>query len=114
VRNYSGGQPAVQIRGQRSISGSNDPLILLDGVIYLGSVSDINPNDIASYDILKDAVSAGGLRFKISQWHYAINTKKGKMGKPAISVRAEAEYKMAEPTGNDERHRVANGSERPQ
>lgn len=86
----AGGQPAVQIRGQRSISGSNDPLILLDGVIYLGSVSDINPNDIASYDILKDAVSAAAYGSRSANGIIAINTKKGKMGKPAISVRAEA------------------------
>ena len=56
--NTAGGEPSMDIRGQNSIYGDNNPLIVLDGVIYLGSLSDINPNDIASYDILKDAVSA--------------------------------------------------------
>jgi TonB-linked SusC/RagA family outer membrane protein len=84
----AGAQPAVLIRGQRSISGSNDPLILLDGVIYLGSISDINPNDIASYDILKDAVSAATYGSRSANGIIAITTKKGKTGKPAISFRA--------------------------
>ena len=48
----------MQIRGQNSISGSNDPLVVVDGVIFMGSLNDINPNDIATYDVLKDATSA--------------------------------------------------------
>ena len=48
--NTAGGTPSMQIRGQNSISGSNDPLVVVDGVIFMGSVNDINPNDIASYD----------------------------------------------------------------
>ena len=88
--NSAGGQPAVQIRGQRSISGQNDPLILLDGVIYLGSLGDINPNDIASYDVLKDAVSAAAYGSRSANGIIAITTKKGKIGKPVISFRTEA------------------------
>ncbi|MEO5682493.1 MAG: SusC/RagA family TonB-linked outer membrane protein [Chitinophagaceae bacterium] len=88
--NSAGGQPSVQIRGQRSISGSNDPLILLDGVIFLGSISDINPNDIASFDVLKDAVSAAAYGSRSANGIIAITTKKGKSGKPVISFRTEA------------------------
>ena len=87
--NTAGGQPSILIRGQRSISGSNDPLILLDGVIYLGSISDINPNDIASYDVLKDAVSAAAYGSRSANGIIAITTKKGKIGKPVISFRTE-------------------------
>lgn len=46
------------IRGQNSLSANNDPLIVLDGVIFSGSLSDINPQDIEKVDILKDASSA--------------------------------------------------------
>ncbi len=88
--NTAGGQPSIQIRGQRSISGTNDPLILLDGVIYLGSISDINPNDIATYDILKDAVSASAYGSRSANGIIAITTKKGKLGKPVVSFRTEA------------------------
>jgi TonB-linked SusC/RagA family outer membrane protein len=87
--NSAGGQPSVLIRGQRSISGSNDPLILLDGVIYLGSISDINPNDISSFDILKDAVSAATYGSRSANGIIAITTKKGKTGKPVISFKSE-------------------------
>ena len=87
--NSAGDQPSILIRGQRSISGSNDPLILLDGVVYLGSLSDINPNDIASYDVLKDAVSAAAYGSRSANGIIAITTKKGKSGKPVISFRAE-------------------------
>jgi len=90
--NTAGGQPSVLIRGQRSISGSNDPLILLDGVIYLGSISDINPNDIASFDILKDAVSAATYGSRSANGIIAITTKRGKSGKPIINLKSEVAF----------------------
>jgi TonB-linked SusC/RagA family outer membrane protein len=83
--NTAGGQPTMDIRGQNSISGSNDPLIVLDGVIYLGSLGDINPNDIASYDILKDAVSSAAYGSRSANGVIAITTKKGSLGKPIIT-----------------------------
>jgi len=83
--NTAGGQPTMDIRGQNSISGSNDPLIVLDGVIYLGSLGDINPGDIATYDILKDAVSAAAYGSRSANGVIAITTKKGKTGKPMIT-----------------------------
>lgn len=88
--NTAGGQPTMQIRGQNSISGSNDPLIVLDGVIYLGNLSDINPNDIATYDILKDAVSAAAYGSRSANGVIAITTKKGKIGKPIITFNTSA------------------------
>ena len=45
----------IRIRGTRSLTGNNDPLIVLDGIPFPGSLSDISPNDIQSLDILKDA-----------------------------------------------------------
>ena len=83
--NTAGGQPAMDIRGQNSISGSNDPLIVLDGIIYLGSLGDINPNDIASFDILKDAVSSSAYGSRSANGVIAITTKKGTIGKPVIT-----------------------------
>jgi TonB-linked SusC/RagA family outer membrane protein len=90
--NAAGGEPTVGLRGQRSISGRNDPLILLDGVIYLGSISDINPNDIASFDILKDAVSAAAYGSRSANGIIAITTKKGKTGKPVINIKSELTF----------------------
>jgi len=45
----------IRIRGTRSISATNDPLIVLDGIPFPGTISDISPDDIKSVDILKDA-----------------------------------------------------------
>jgi len=49
---------SLQIRGQGTLTASSSPLIVLDGIIYPGTIADINPNDIATIDILKDASSA--------------------------------------------------------
>ncbi|MDR3132715.1 MAG: SusC/RagA family TonB-linked outer membrane protein [Prevotellaceae bacterium] len=54
----AGGDPTISIRGRNSISGEQSPLIVLDGIIYRGAFTDINPADIGSIDILKDASSA--------------------------------------------------------
>jgi len=88
--NSAGGEPSMELRGQNSINGSNDPLIVLDGVIYLGSLSDINPNDIATYDVLKDAVSAAAYGSRSANGVIAITTKKGKTGKPTITFNTSA------------------------
>ncbi|SFU27253.1 TonB-linked outer membrane protein, SusC/RagA family [Porphyromonadaceae bacterium KHP3R9] len=86
--NSAGGQPSMQMRGQKSISGSNDPLIVLDGVIFMGSINDINPNDIASFDILKDATSAAAYGSRSANGVIIITTKKGKSDKPIINFNA--------------------------
>ena len=51
----AGQSPSLQVRGQRSISGGSDPLIVLDGVIYKGEINDIDPNSIESMSVMKDA-----------------------------------------------------------
>jgi TonB-dependent SusC/RagA subfamily outer membrane receptor len=73
--NTAGGTPSIQIRGQKSISGSNSPLIVLDGVIYMGSINQINPNDIASYDVLKDATSSAAYGSRSANGVIIITTK---------------------------------------
>lgn len=50
-----GAEQQIRIRGTRSLSADNNPLIVLDGIPFAGSIEDINPNDIKSLDILKDA-----------------------------------------------------------
>ena len=53
----AGQAPSLQVRGQRSINGGNDPLIVMDGVIFMGSLRDIDPQTIESMSVLKDATS---------------------------------------------------------
>ena len=82
-----GGQ--MQIRGQRSIytdGGHNDPLIVLDGMVFYGELSEINPDDIGQIDVLKDAAAAAVYGAKAANGVIIISTKKGKMGKPVINL----------------------------
>ncbi len=80
----SGGS-TMQIRGQTSLNATTPPMIVLDGVIYNGNVNDINPNDIETIDILKDASSAAVYGSRASAGVIIITTKKGSSGKPTIS-----------------------------
>src|SRR3546814_5996839 len=80
----------MQIRGQNSIHGTNTPLIVLDGVIYFGALSDINPNDIATIAVLKDATSAAVYGSRSANGVIAITTKSGRTGKPLISFSTSA------------------------
>lgn len=78
----------LQIRGKNTFNAGATPLIVLDGVIYYGSINDINPDDIASVDVLKDASSVAVYGAKAAEGVVAITTKKGKTGKPTVSVNA--------------------------
>ncbi|MCW3089004.1 MAG: TonB-dependent receptor plug [Ferruginibacter sp.] len=77
---------SLQVRGKGTLTASSDPLIVLDGVIYPGTMADINPNDIATIDILKDASSAAVFGARSANGVILISTKKGKSGKPVITV----------------------------
>lgn len=55
--NAEGGNSNILIRGKNSISAGNEPFIVVDGMPYFGNLSEINPSDIASVSILKDASS---------------------------------------------------------
>ena len=81
----AGGDPSLSIRGQTSLSASDAPLIVLDGVIYNGSISNINVSDIESVDILKDASAAAVYGSRSANGVMLITTKKGKSEKPLIS-----------------------------
>jgi len=86
--NSAGGQPSMQIRGQKSISGATTPLIVLDGLIFMGGLNDINPADIATVDVLKDASSAAAYGSRSANGVIVITTKKGSSTKPLISFNA--------------------------
>lgn len=86
-----GAGASIQLRGQNSLytSGShNSPLIILDGMQFGGELSEINPDDIAQIDVLKDASSAAIYGAKAASGVIIVTTKKGKVGKPIINVTA--------------------------
>ena len=88
----AGSEPSLSIRGQTSLSATDRPLIVLDGIIYNGSISDINIGDVESIDILKDASAAAVYGSRSANGVMLITTKKGKTDKPVVSFNMSYGY----------------------
>ena len=85
----------IRIRGTRSLSASNDPLIVLDGIPYSGSLSDINVDDVKSIDVLKDASSTAIYGSRGANGVIMITTEHGNQGAPArVNFSSYASYKQ--------------------
>lgn len=76
---------AIMIRGRNSITASNDPLIVVDGIPYGGDIRDINTNDVKSIEILKDASAAAIYGSRGANGVILITSKEGLSGKTTIS-----------------------------
>jgi len=88
VQNTSAGaEPSldIMVRGRNSIAANNSPLIVVDGIPYGGRLSDINPSDIESIEILKDASAAAIYGSRGSNGVILITTKQGIEGAPTIT-----------------------------
>ena len=79
------GSSEMEIRGPASLSANNTPLVVLDGVIFNGSINDINPSDIETVDVLKDASSAAVYGSRSAAGVIIINTKRGKGDKMKVN-----------------------------
>ncbi|MGI4020979.1 MAG: SusC/RagA family TonB-linked outer membrane protein [Janthinobacterium lividum] len=79
--------PTVRIRGTASLSGASDPLYVIDGVIG-ADIRSVSPNDIESFDILKDASAAAIYGSRAGGGVILVTTKTGKAGKPIVTVNA--------------------------
>ncbi len=75
----------VQIRGRRSFSAGNDPLYVVDGIPISGGFNDINPNDIVSMDVLKDASATAIYGSRGANGVVVITTKRGAPGRISVS-----------------------------
>ncbi|MCW3466620.1 TonB-dependent receptor [Chitinophaga nivalis] len=88
----SGNEPGaganILLRGQRSIKNDNSPLIVLDGIPMVGGFNEINPNDIASIEVLKDASSTAIYGSRAANGVLIITTKRGKAGKTNVAYDA--------------------------
>lgn len=83
--NQAGAEPSISIRGQTTIGGSQQPLIVLDGSIYRGRLGDLNPADIKSIDILKDPSSKAIYGAQAANGVIMVTTKGGRVAqKPTI------------------------------
>ncbi len=82
----AGQSPGILVRGQKSIKAtSTDPLIVLDGVIFMGSMRDIDQSIVESMSVLKDATSVASYGSRAANGVIMITTKKGKVGKPVVN-----------------------------
>ncbi|WP_276365517.1 TonB-dependent receptor [Chryseolinea sp. H1M3-3] len=79
------GGSSLQIRGPKSLNASTEPMVVVDGAIFNGNISDINPSDIETIDILKDASSTAVFGARAAAGVLMITTKKGITGKPVIN-----------------------------
>lgn len=82
-----GSEPTLRIRGIGSFNAGNAPLIVLDGMPYDNALTSINPNDIESVTVLKDASSAALYGARGANGVLLINTKKGGSGKPKVELK---------------------------
>lgn len=73
----------IRIRGTRSLTADNNPLIVLDGIPFAGSISDINPADIKSVDVLKDASATAIYGSRGANGVILVTTNKGRIGQQA-------------------------------
>nr|WP_321231252.1 TonB-dependent receptor [uncultured Psychroserpens sp.] len=80
-----GADPKIQIRAASSISGDSSPLIVVDGYPISGNLATVNPNDIESLEVLKDAASAAIYGSRGANGVILVTTKKGKSGKANFS-----------------------------
>lgn len=81
-----GSAPQIRIRGRRSFNATNDPLFVVDGIPIAGGIDDINPNDITSMEVLKDASATAIYGSRGSNGVVLITTKRGKSGKTIVSI----------------------------
>lgn len=79
------GDQTIMIRGRNSIKADNEPLIIVDGIPYGGNLNDINPNDVESIEVLKDASAAAIYGSRGSNGVIIITTKEGRSGKTRLT-----------------------------
>lgn len=94
----AGDNPSISIRGKNTISGNTSVLIVLDGIIYNGSMASINPADIESVDVLKDASATAVYGAQAANGVLLLTSKRGKAGKAKINF--SSSYSFQSPTNN--------------
>ena len=93
--NRPGAAYSITIRGENTINNSTQPLVVIDGLMG-GDINSINPNDIQSMDVLKDASSTAIYGARGANGVIIITTKKGLSGKPKVSYDSYVGMKVPE------------------
>jgi TonB-linked SusC/RagA family outer membrane protein len=90
--NKPGDGVRVRLRGERSIGASNDPLYVLDGIPMAGGINDLNPRDIESIEVLKDASATAIYGSRGANGVVLITTRQGKAGATNITLDSYGAY----------------------
>ncbi|WP_288692168.1 TonB-dependent receptor [uncultured Bacteroides sp.] len=90
-----GSDMQIRVRGAASVNANSDPLYVVDGV-PMTTLSGINPSDIASIEVLKDAASAAIYGSRGSNGVVIVTTQKGKTGKAKVSFNASVGFQTLE------------------
>jgi len=104
--NTAKGDADLLVRGRGTLKAGASPLNVVDGVIFDGTFADINPNDIATIDILKDASATAVYGARAANGVVLITTKRGATGKPTIALNGNFGF-----VENSYMPRVMNGQE---
>jgi TonB-dependent SusC/RagA subfamily outer membrane receptor len=92
-----GGTKSIVLRGAKNLSGSNSPMIIIDGIISKGSLSDINAEDMESIEVVKGAAAASLYGSDAGNGVIVITSKRGKkmkVGQTAINLRSRIEVQQ--------------------
>ncbi|MFC2138435.1 SusC/RagA family TonB-linked outer membrane protein [Bacteroidota bacterium] len=87
-----GEAPKIRIRGNRSIKGENDPLYVLDGIPVEGGINEVNPMDIESIEVLKDASAAAIYGSRAANGVILITTRRGEAGKVSVNYEGSISF----------------------
>lgn len=104
-----GQNPRIRIRGRRSLDADNDPLFVIDGIPQTSgtdAIADINPQDIESMEILKDAAATAIYGSRGANGVIIVTTKRGKAGRTIVTY--DGYYGITEPTNTID---MMNGAE---
>ncbi len=92
----AGSEPAIRIRGRNTLNGNQEPLVVVDGIIYRGRLSDLNPRDIESIDVLKDVSSKAIYGAQAANGVVLVTTKQQKGNRPT-NITYSASYATQTP-----------------
>ncbi len=87
-----GAGSSIRIRGSRSLNASNDPLYVVDGIPVTYTIDDMNPGDIETVDVLKDASATAIYGVRGANGVVQITTKKGKAGKVTVEYNGSVSF----------------------
>src|SRR5690606_39794414 len=90
--NTAKGDASLLVRGKGTLKAGSSPLNVVDGVIFDGTFADLNPNDIATIDILKDASATAVYGARAANGVVLITTKRGANGKPTITLNSNVGF----------------------